>query len=82
VRAYLSLDREALKAVIRKKRMELVSARRDVTLLVTEYSFSERQACRLLDLDRSSFRYEAQPDHNTGIRQSLINLARQKPRYG
>jgi len=59
-----------------------VSARRDVTFAITEYGFSERQACRLLDLDRSSFRYEAQPDRNLALRQELISLARQKPRDG
>jgi putative transposase len=62
--------------------MELVSTRRDVTFMMTEYGFSERQACRLLDLDRSSFRYEAQPDRNAGLREALIGLAGQKPRYG
>lgn len=53
-----------------------------MTFVMTEYGFSERQACRLLDLDRSSFRYEARPDHNAALRQDLISLARQKPRYG
>ena len=62
--------------------MELVSARRDVAFAVTEYGTSERQACRLLEVDRTSYRYEAGPDHNAGLRQALIELARQKQRYG
>ena len=62
--------------------MELVSARRDVTFVMTEFGFSERQACRLLDLDRTSFRYAAQPDQDAALREQLIGLARQKPRYG
>ena len=62
--------------------MELVSTRRDVTFAVTEYPISERQACRLLEVDRASYRYDARPDRNAGLRQALLDLARQKPRYG
>jgi len=59
-----------------------VSARRDVALLVTEHQLSERQACRLLELDRSTYRYEARPDANSQLREALLALAREKPRYG
>jgi putative transposase len=62
--------------------MELVSARRDVALLVSEHQLSERQACRLLDLDRATYRYEARPDSNSQLREALLALAREKPRYG
>jgi putative transposase len=47
-----------------------------------QYEMSERQACKLVDLDRSSYRYEPRPDHNAELRQELLELARQKPRYG
>lgn len=53
-----------------------------MTFATTEYPISERQACRLLEVDRSSYRYEAEPDRNAGLRQALLDLARQKPRYG
>lgn len=43
---------------------------------------SERRACRLLELDRSSYRYEAVADPDAELRRKLIELARQKPRYG
>ena len=59
-----------------------MSARRDVAFVMTEFRSSERQACRLLDLDRSSYRYEARPDRNIELREQLIRLARQKPQYG
>lgn len=59
-----------------------MSARRDVTFVKGEYRFSERQACKLLDLDRTSYRYEARPDRNAGLLEALLDLARQKPRYG
>jgi putative transposase len=47
-----------------------------------EYQYSERAACKLIELDRSSYRYEPKPDHNEKLRQDLIEIARQKPRYG
>jgi putative transposase len=62
--------------------VELVSARRDVALLMAEHRLSERHACRLLELDRSTYRYEARPDGNRQLREELVALARQKPRYG
>jgi putative transposase len=43
---------------------------------------SERQACKLLDLDRTSDRYQPKPERNAELRAELIALARQKPRYG
>ena len=42
---------------------------------------SERRACRLVELDRSSYRYEPRADHNAELREELVKLARQKPRY-
>lgn len=43
---------------------------------------SERTACKLLDVERSSYRYEPRPDRNRELREALVKLARQKPRYG
>jgi putative transposase len=59
-----------------------VSARRDVAFLMEQFGHSERQACKLLDMDRSSYRYTARPDGNEHLRHELVALARQKPRYG
>ncbi len=47
-----------------------------------EYRLSERTACKLLDVERSSYRYEPRPDRNAELRDDLVKLARQKPRYG
>jgi putative transposase len=47
-----------------------------------EFRFSERRACRLLDIDRASYRYESRPDHNEQLREALVELARQNPRFG
>ena len=43
---------------------------------------SERRACKLVGVNRSSYRYEPRPDHNAALREELVQLARQKPRYG
>jgi hypothetical protein len=61
--------------------MDLVSIRRDVAFVMAEYGYSERQACKLVDMDRSSYWDEARPDRNERLRQDLVALARQKPRF-
>lgn len=35
-----------------------------------------------MELGRSTYRYEARPDGNSQLREALLALARQKPRYG
>jgi putative transposase len=49
---------------------------------MAEHGLSERHACKLLELDRASYRYAPQPDRNAELREKLIELAKQKPRYG
>lgn len=56
--------------------------RADAAFVMQEFCLSERRACELLEVDRRSYRYEPQPDHNAELRRSLTELARQKPRYG
>jgi putative transposase len=43
---------------------------------------SERRACKLLGVDRASYRYEPKPDRNAELRDELVKLASQRPRYG
>jgi putative transposase len=43
---------------------------------------SQRRACKLLAVDRSSYRYAAVSDRNAELRAKLVELARQKPRFG
>lgn len=50
--------------------------------IVAEHGVSERRACKLLELDRSSYRYQPQADQNGKLREELVALARQKPRFG
>jgi putative transposase len=49
--------------------------------LRNSFAFSERRACRLMDLSVSTFRYRAQSD-DSELRAQLIHLARERPRFG
>ncbi len=50
--------------------------------MMGEFHYTERQACKLMAMDRTSYRYQPRPDHNAELRIALVALARQKPRYG
>lgn len=43
---------------------------------------SERRACGLLGVWRSSCRYRRRPDRNEKLREHLIELAHERPRFG
>ncbi len=47
-----------------------------------KYRLSERHACELNGVDRSTYRYEPGPDRNAQLRAKLMELARQRPRFG
>ena len=46
-----------------------------------KFAFTERRACRLLLVPVSSYRYQPRQNDN-GLRERLIALAREKPRFG
>jgi len=52
-----------------------------VEQLQAKYAFTERRACRLLLVPISSFRYKPR-QNNDDLKERLIALAREKPRYG
>jgi hypothetical protein len=56
--------------------------RKDVVFAREQCQVSERRACKLLGVDRGSYRYEPRADRNGPLREALLSLARQKPRYG
>ena len=56
--------------------------RKDVAFACQQFPVSERRACKLLGMDRHSYRYEPRPDRNAELREALITIAKQKPRYG
>lgn len=47
-------------------------------MLMSEFSYSERQACKLLEVGRSSYRYAPAPDRNEQLRQELTAVAQEK----
>jgi len=46
------------------------------------FQISERRACELVGVDRSSYRYRPRPDRNIELRQRLMELAGERPRFG
>jgi putative transposase len=62
--------------------VELAGVRLDVAFACEQFKVSERRACKLFPIDRSTYRYEPKPDHNAELRAEMVTLARQKPRYG
>jgi putative transposase len=52
-----------------------------VEQLRNEYAFSERRACRLMGLAVSTYRYRP-TKNDTALREQLVALAQEKPRYG
>lgn len=62
--------------------MGLVSLREDVAHVKEKFSVSERRACELLGMDRSSCRYRPRADRNLKLRQRMIELAGERPRFG
>jgi len=61
-----------------KKRVELVGQRRDVAPVMAEHSLSERHPCKLLEVDRASYRYEPQRADDGLLRAQLIEHAKRK----
>ncbi len=53
-----------------------------VTYLQTQHHFSERQACRLVKVQRSSIRYRQRRTDCADVRQRLRALAHRRPRFG
>ena len=59
-----------------------VAGRREAVALLRLTGVSERRACRLLGLGRSSLRYRPREGRDEALRQRLLGLARRHPRYG
>jgi putative transposase len=53
-----------------------------VNHLVEEHRMSERRACRLVNLSRSTRRYRVRQRRDDGLRQRLDELARQRQSFG
>lgn len=54
-----------------------------MSYVVKQYEMSERHACRLLEISRSSYRYRAQnPERDEELRTRLKELAAKRMRFG
>lgn len=61
--------------------MELAVLKAAVGQVRQEYAFSERRACGLMTMAVSSYRYQSRRS-DEGLRLRLVELAREKPRFG
>jgi putative transposase len=52
------------------------------TFTITDFGLSERQACELLQISRTGYRYQAKPSEDDAIRKQLRELASSKRRWG
>jgi len=52
-----------------------------VTDIREHFGHSEKRACIVLNISRSSYRYEPR-SADERVKQRLVELAREKPRYG
>jgi putative transposase len=59
-----------------------VAARREAVQLLVAQGLSQRRACVLLQLRRSTFGYHARPERNAELNTQLRELAHRHPRYG
>jgi putative transposase len=53
----------------------------EVQRLREEFRFSQRHACELMGIPRSTCRYAARKD-DSALQQKLVELAHEQPRYG
>jgi len=64
-----------------KKLTGFVERRAEVRRLRGEFITSERRVCGLMEIPRMSYRYQSRRD-DSALRERLLALAREKPRYG
>jgi putative transposase len=59
-----------------------VAARREGVQFLVAHGLAQRRACILLQLQRSTFNYQACPDRHAGLVKEVHDLAQRHPRYG
>jgi putative transposase len=59
-----------------------VAARREGVQVLVAHGLAQRRACSLLQLQRSTFNYQARPDRHAGLVKEVHDLAQRHPRYG
>ena len=80
--ADLSLDKQMLQDVLRKKRLAPALKREVAKVLRLCYQVSERRVCKILSLSRTSCRYLSRADEQVALRIRLRDLAYARVSYG
>ena len=65
-----------------KKRTELVDRRADAAYLIENFAATQRKACELANIARSSYRHKPNTEKDKPLQEKLQKLAAEKPRYG
>jgi len=60
----------------------LPAQREAITFLMNEFKVSERKACRVISIERSSIRYKKRLDKNIELKKRMIHWSEKRPRYG
>ena len=80
--ADLSLDKQMLQDVLRKKALEPAQLREHAWYLRVAYGASERRACGVLTFRRSTCRYHSVADEQAALRMRIWDLAQARVSYG
>ncbi len=59
-----------------------MSRREDIAFALAKFPVSQRRACELMQIDRSSCRYEAKPEREPEVVEEVKQLAEERPRFG
>src|SRR6266852_6417404 len=66
----------------RKKRLKPAARREAVIRVMERHGLSQRHACELVGLDRSTLRYRCRRPDDSALRQRLRELAAERRRFG
>ena len=66
----------------RKKRLKPAAQRLAVSRVMERHGLSQRHACRLVGIDRSTLRYQGKRPDDAALRQRLRELAAERRRFG
>ena len=80
--ADLSLDREMLQDVIRRKALRPGRKRKLVSAVCGEWDVSIRRACGVLEFDRSTYPYRARRPDQAGLEARIKEICATRVRYG
>ncbi|MXN67507.1 hypothetical protein GR183_21595 [Stappia sp. GBMRC 2046] len=76
------LDNAMLKDVASKKMVTLDARRSAVARLCTGHGVSQRRACAVLQVDRSSVRYRSLQPDDADLREAMKKVASERQRFG